>query len=345
MIHGGDVYRNNIDIDFSVNVNPLGISEAIDRSLNNINELISHYPDYKSEALVKKLSEAWNVKEDNIICGNGASELIMAVVHALKPKKAFFFAPSFYGYRHAILSGDTLAVNCFLKEENDFLPDESIIESIRTEKDLDLIIIANPNNPTGKYINPSLLEELLRSCKEKDITVLLDECFMELSNERNRTMINNISEWENLLVLRAFTKSFAMPALRLGYLIGSNKDRISLIRKQLPEWNVSLTAQKAGEAALKDISYLDEARNIISAERKYLTEELNAIGIKVYPSDTNFILIKTSIPLFEKLLERKILIRSCEDFEGLGKDYYRIAIKRHNDNKLLIESIKEIAEK
>lgn len=345
MIHGGDVYRNSIDIDFSVNINPLGISESIKRSINNLNEFIGLYPDYKSDALVKKLSDIWKTEENSIVCGNGASELIMAVIHALKPHKALLPVPSFYGYRHALISCDTETVYYYLKEENDFLPDHGIIDMIKIEENPNLIILANPNNPTGKYIDSSLLKELLDECCKKNITVLLDECFMELSDERNRTMINNILKWDNLLVLRAFTKSFAMPALRLGYLIGADSDKLSLIRKQLPEWNVSLVAQRAGEAALDDISYLERARKIISGERRFLTEELNVLGIKAYPSDTDFILIKTQIPLYEKLLEKKILIRSCKDFLGLDKDYYRIAVKQHDENKLLIECIREIAEK
>ena len=344
MIHGGDVYRNNIDIDFSVNVNPLGISESIERSLDKFIKHINKYPDYKSEILIKKLSDIWNIKESGIICGNGASELIMAVIHALKPKKALLPVPSFYGYRHALISGDTETIYYYLKKEKNFLPDDGIIDLIKKEDNTDLIIIANPNNPTGKYIDSALQKELLDECRKRNITVLLDECFMELSDERNRTMINNILEWDNLLVLRAFTKTFAMPALRLGYLIGSDPDKLSLIRKHLPEWNVSLVAQMAGEAALDDTSYPEKVRKMISEERKFLTEEFNAIGIKAYPSDTNFILIKTKIPLFEKLLDEKILIRSCKDFLGLDKDYYRIAIKQHDDNIKLIESIKRIAE-
>ena len=344
MIHGGDVYRNNIDIDFSVNVNPLGISESIERSLDKFIKHINKYPDYKSEILIKKLSDIWNIKESGIICGNGASELIMAVVHAIKPKKALLPVPSFYGYRHAIISCDAEVVYYYLKEENNFLIDEGIIDLVKKEDNPDLIIIANPNNPTGKYIDAALLKELLDECYKKNITVLLDECFMELSDERDRTMINNIFEWDNLLVLRAFTKTFAMPALRLGYLIGADPDKLSMIRKQLPEWNVSLVAQRAGEAALDDISYLERARETIFRERRFLTKELDAIGIKTYPSSTDFILIQTKMPLFEKLLDKKILIRSCKDFLGLDKDYYRIAIKQHDENIKLIESIKKIAE-
>ena len=156
MIHGGDVYRNNIDIDFSVNVNPLGISESIERSLDKFIKHINKYPDYKSEILIKKLSDIWNIKESGIICGNGASELIMAVIHALKPKKALLPVPSFYGYRHALISGDTETIYYYLKEEKNFLPDDGIIDLIKKEDNTDLIIISNPNNPTGKYIDSAL---------------------------------------------------------------------------------------------------------------------------------------------------------------------------------------------
>ncbi len=345
MIHGGDIYRNIIDIDFSVNINPLGACGAIENSLKDFSKFINLYPDYESESLVMKLSRIWNADKKNIVCGNGASELVMATVHSIKPVKALVPIPSFGGYRYALDSEDTQVIYHYLREENDFLLDESFLDCIKNENGLELVIIANPNNPTGRYIDSMLLREIIIGCEKRKINILLDECFMELSDDRDKTVINNLSEWDNVFVLRAFTKSFAIPALRLGYIVGSNEKMIESIKKHLPEWNVSLAAQKAGEAALSDVSYLDEARKKINVERKYLINEFNDLGIKTYPSDTNFILLNTKIPLYENLLERRILIRKCEDFVGLGKDYYRIAVRNHNDNIVLIENIKEINKK
>lgn len=342
MIHGGDVYNNKVKIDFSVNVNPLKTPKRVIESINSSIDNLDAYPDYEAKALREKLSDVIGIKSEYIVCGSGASELLMAVVHAIKPVKALVSVPSFYGYKHVLDAVSAEVIYYYLKEEKAFMLDDGILDLIDREACLDMIILTNPNNPVGNYIDNNLFDGLLAKCKEKNITVLLDECFMELSEDRNNSRLGIINDYDNLLILRAFTKTFAMPALRLGYLVGSNMEHLSEIRKQLPEWNVSLLAQNAGVAALEEVNYLEASKAMINTERKYLSVELTELGIKVYPSVTDFVLIYSDILLYEKLLERGILIRDCSNFEGLSKGYYRIAIKRHKDNVTLVQALKEI---
>lgn len=342
MLHGGDIYRNKVKRDFSVNVNPLGTPQRVVKSINASIEKLDSYPDYEYENLRNKISERLKINSDYIICGNGASELFMAVVHSIKPSKAIVPVPSFYGYERAISSSDSKIVNYYMREEKGFLIDDDILDMIETNKDTDIIVLANPNNPTGNYIETNLLKRLIEKCSKNNIAVLLDECFMELSDNTDNSSISLINDYDNLLIVRAFTKTFAMPALRLGYLVGSDIKTLSEIRNQLSEWNVSLLAQNAGIAALEETDYLDVAKKIINDEREYITNEIKKLGIKVYPSAANFILLYSDISLYERLLERGILIRDCSDFKGLSEGYYRIAIKCHEDNVILVDALKEI---
>ncbi|MBQ9234112.1 MAG: aminotransferase class I/II-fold pyridoxal phosphate-dependent enzyme [Lachnospiraceae bacterium] len=342
MTHGGDIYRNIVEYDFSVNINPLGTPESVNENLKDNVTDVACYPDYESEELRKLLSDYYCLNIDSILCGNGASELFMAVVHALNPKKAIVPVPSFYGYKYVLTSAGTEIIYYQMKEYNGFRLDEGIIDFLDREKDIDMLFLANPNNPVGNLVDSGLMDKLLDKCKEKNIFVILDECFMNLSSNPDSTKSGELDKWDNLCIIRAFTKTFAMPALRLGYLIGNNKDFLKKIKAHLPEWNVSLLAQRAGVAALNSGNYICRARTVIDNERIYLTNCINDMGFMVYPSDANFIMIKTDKPIYDILLKRGILIRDCSDFEGLKKGFYRIAVKTHRENELLVNCLKDI---
>ena len=343
MIHGGDIYRNKVNIDLSVSINPLGVPEKVKDALISSVEMAEHYPDMRCEALGRKLAQVIGVKEEKIVFGNGASELITAVIAACSPKSAVLPVPSFGGYERALVNSGCSIKEVILKEENGFLPDNDLLKAL--DEGPDLIMLASPNNPSGRYIPRAFLEKVLDVCEEKAITVLLDECFMELSTDPDdNSCINDTDRWSRLIILRSFTKTFAIPAVRLGYAVCGDAGIMDQIRKHLPEWNVSLAAQMAGEAALDETGYVDESRRLIIKEREFLADSLKEQEFKLIQSDTNYLLFQAEdCPgLYDRLLERGILIRDCQSFSGLEKGWYRTAVRTHEENLALIRAIEEI---
>ena len=342
-IHGGDRYRNNIQMDFSVNINPLGVPEGIKNSFEDLIEGMEYYPDMDVISLKEKLSEKLCISKEYLLFGNGASELMMAVMHAYTPKKIVVPVPSFIGYERAACAVD-LKID-FYEMNSCFEIDEDILN--RLDEDVDLLILANPNNPTGKLIDASLLDRILKKCRDENILVLLDECFIKLSdNGDEHSLISKFLDFPNLLLLRAFTKTYAIPGVRLGYLVCSDLDKISRIEKHIPEWNVSTIAQSIGIKVLEDNDYINESLKVIRNEREYLEGELANLGLNYIKSSTNFLMFKSDkINFYQELLKLGILIRDCGNYRGIDRGFYRIAIKKHDENVKLIEAMKTILNK
>lgn len=346
-MHGGDIYSKKIKMDFSVNVNPLPLPSAAKKAYCRTVKKLQNYPDINCRKLREKLSEVTGIAFEKLIAGNGASELISAIVRALKPGKTMLLAPSFTGYSQA-LSAFPQPEYFYLKKENNFcLTAEELVrlKNKITESGTDFLIITNPNNPNGKLMEDDILQELAVFCREKQLYLLLDETFKSLTDNPS---VFFPSGFPNLILVRAFTKSFALAGLRLGW-AAADLSVTQRIKKELPEWNVSLPAQETGLALLKQgkktEAYLEKSRRLIKKERLYLSENLIKAGFQVFPSDSNFILFYSAGQsggenLFLKLYEKdKILIRDCSDYIGLEKGYFRIAVKNHRENKKLIKKI------
>lgn len=362
MAHGGDIYRNRIRLDFSVNINPLGMPESVRRALAKGLGSAEYYPDIKSQELVSRLAEKTGVRPENIVLGNGASELLMAAVHAFSPEKILIPVPSFYGYEYAAKAAEAHVEFYHMREEEGFELTEDFLGCLTA--DTDMLFLANSNNPTGKYISAKLLQKILDKCEKNDVIVILDECFMELSDEPEINSFLSGSDktklvlFKNLMVLRSFTKTFAMPGLRLGYMVCSDTEKAAKIKRHIPEWNISALAQAAGCAALGGTAldenpfdveaYLKEAGRLIKAERDFLENALAELGFIYIRSRADYILFKTTggaLPeadLYEELLKKRILIRDCSDYRGLSKGWYRIAVRTHEDNLELIKEIKAL---
>ncbi|MGN0343311.1 MAG: pyridoxal phosphate-dependent aminotransferase [Roseburia sp.] len=338
--HGGDIYQNKVNMDFSVNVNPLGMPESVKTALKEAVSDCMHYPDPEAWQLRQALADYAGVPAEWIVCGNGASELFLAAVHARKIRRAVVPVPSFYGYQHALAAVEAELVLFPLSREQDYTLTEGLCE-VLTE-DTDILFLADPNNPTGKKIQPAVLQEILKVCRKQNITVILDQCFAELSGQGSR-IDRKITRYDNVVVVRAFTKLFAMAGVRLGYGICSNENLRSQIIRQLPEWNVSIPAQQAGIAACGEKDYVKASLSLIQEEREYLRRKLASMGMKAFPSDSSFLLFQSPVPLYESLLSRGILIRDCSNFQGLDQgNYYRIAVKTHQENRKLLETIAEL---
>lgn len=345
MSHGGDRYGNKVKLDFSVNLNPLGISENIKKELIKSIEMADCYPDPENRQLTEKLSKITGIESERLVFGNGASELLMAICHAFKPKNVLLPVPSFTGYEHVIKAVKAETVFYYMKEENDFSPEEAVLEEIHSG--IDMLFLTNPNNPTGAYIRHDLLDKILNRCREQGIKVVLDECFMELSDDpENNTFITDIDNHPELIILRAFTKSFAVPGVRLGYLTGGCTDTVSKIKEQLPERNVSVMAAAAGSAALECVKELSGARETIKKERAYLTGRLEELGFSVTDSKAGYLLFKekkeSGRDYYHELLKEGILIRDCSDYRGLSAGYMRVAIKTREENMILADAFKRL---
>ncbi|MCM1326618.1 MAG: aminotransferase class I/II-fold pyridoxal phosphate-dependent enzyme [Bacteroidales bacterium] len=341
-VHGGDIYRNRVDIDFSVNANPLGMPENVREALYAAIDSCGQYPDTEACELKSAISKMLSVPGDFIVFGNGASELFMGMLRAVKPRRTLIPIPSFYGYEYAAEAVESDIVYFPLKEEKDFLPGKDLWEALTEETDL--LFLANPNNPTGKRMDKEYLETLLGICREKNILVALDECFIEFCKD-GFSMLPKIGEYDNLLIIRAATKIFAIPGVRLGYMISSNRVLRERIGRNLPEWNLSVFAQAAGAACQEQSAYLAKTVELVRTERQFLEKGLTKLGIRVFPGEANFVLVYSEVPLYEKLLQRGILIRDCQNFRGLSKGYYRIAVRKRQDNTRLLEAVGECIER
>lgn len=340
MTHGGDIYRNRVSMDYSININ-LGIPTGVKRALYGAVRHCMEYPDIEARELRMRIGKKYGIPKENILCGNGASELFLAIAHGIKPERTGIPVPSFGGYEYAAKASGSDIRYLFMGEADGFCLSRKLFEP--SEGRMDMLILANPNNPVGNIIESKMLIELVTRCMEEQTVVVVDECFIEFTGkEESFSLINEIKRFPNLIIVRAFTKSYAVPGVRLGYLLSGNQELIAQIGKQLPEWNLSSFAQAAGIAALKEKGYLEKTVRDTQREREYLTRGLRQEKITVYPSETNFLLLHTELSLYEELLKRKVMIRDCRDFKGLEKGYYRIAVKKHKENRKLLRMIHQI---
>lgn len=337
-IHGGDIYTNTVKLDFSVNVNPLGIPKGVEDALHQAVVRCQQYPDIRAFELKEAVAKQLAVPKEYLLFGNGASEVFMGIMHALKPRNVLIPIPSFYGYQYVAEAVESEIRYFSMEKENSFLPGKELFMMLT--EDIDILFLAHPNNPTGKRLERDYLREVLAICREKGIYVVLDECFISFC-EGDVSLVSEIEEYPNLLLVQAFTKLYAIPGVRLGFLISSNKILLQKIARQLPEWNLSVFAQEAGIACVKEKAFVKQTVEYVKKERAFLTEQLQKMGLEVFDGEGNFILVYTEKPLYELLLERGILIRDCQNFKGLTKGYYRIAVKSREENKILLREIGE----
>lgn len=341
VIHGGDIYRNKVELDYSVNVNPLGIPEGVKEALQEAVGCCDGYPDIRWQSLSEHMSKRLSVPKEVLLWGNGASELFAAIVHGLKPQKVVLPIPSFYGYEYASRMVNAEMVYYPCKEEAAFLPGEELFSHLTA--DVDMLWLANPNNPTGTLLDRAYVRRLLQHCLDREITVVLDECFIEFCKGEH-SMVAEIQDFPNMIIVRAFTKLYAIPGVRLGYLVCAKQELREAVRRQLPEWNVSTLAQAAGLACMQERDYVQKSMCCVQTERAFLTTQLEALEIKVYPGAANYLLIRSEQRLYEELLKKGILIRDCRNFKGLQEGYYRIAVKTRQENEQLVEAVKEICQ-
>ena len=325
-VHGGDVYRHKDCLDFSANLNPLGTPESVKQAIIGSLDHIAQYPQVGCDLLREKIAEYEGVKKEEIVCGNGAAE----------PKKALLPAPTFAEYGQALESTDCKLEYYMLTENEGFVLGESYLDILH--KGLDMAFLCNPNNPTGMLIPHRLLKRILEKCRKLGILLVVDECFLDFVKEPEEySLKRSLSGFNNLFILKAFTKRYAMAGVRLGYGLCSNRKLMEKMELHVQPWNVSTMAQAAGIQALTETKYVEEGRQLVFRESQWLKNEMTRIGYKVFPSEANYIFFKGPEELYEFCLRKRILIRDCSNYPGLTKGFYRIAVKRHEENVKLIQ--------
>ncbi len=341
--HGGERFGKKIRYDFSVNVNPLGLPQAVQEVLRRGVAHWDRYPDPQCSELTAAIAGYHGIPSEWICCGNGAVELIWQLVRERMPGCAGVVEPTFSEYRSALKSVGCRVRTIALPEADGFaVPMEELMYATRGT---DMMFLCNPNNPTGRLLRPDSLWQLADACRRANVTLVLDECFLPfLAEEKEYSAISLLGENPHLIVIRAFTKIYAMAGLRLGYALCSEAGLWDRVRKQNPPWSVSLPAQEAGVAALRQTEYLEQTKAFLRRERPHLAKGLSKLGMTVYPGEANFILF--SMPgepepgwLYRRMLEEKILIRDCMNFAGLGAGYYRIAVRTEAENQYILDKM------
>ncbi|MCR5665285.1 MAG: aminotransferase class I/II-fold pyridoxal phosphate-dependent enzyme [Eubacterium sp.] len=340
-IHGGDIYTNEDMLDFSANINFCGMPSSVrEAAIKGVMES-ENYPQPQAHRLCERIGETYHLNKERVICGNGAAELLFAMAHAIKPKRALLYEPSFFEYEQSLSSCNCEIEFYDLPIEHNFQMQEDYLE--RITDDIDMIFLCNPNNPTGALTSKSMLLQILDKCKAMDVWMIVDECFLDFVAEtESYSLIGEVLKYKKLVILKAFTKTFAMPGLRLGFLLSGSEQLVAEMKKQLQPWNISLPAMYAGEAALRETEYVAYSSKKIAQQREFLCEQLSNLGLQVYEPSANYIFFKGPKGLASKLKKHHILIRDCSNYRNLTDGFYRIAVRTKGENERLIRALKEI---
>lgn len=336
--HGGDVYTHTGVVDFSANLNPLGMPQAaLDALRENVGRFEA-YPDPRCTELTRAIARMHELDERYLVCTAGATDLMDRIARVSHAKYALVAAPCYSGYEQALDQSGTKILRHLLREDSDFSLEDDFLDSMTG--DISLIFIANPNNPTGLAIEMPLLELILDRAAHINARVVLDECFIEFSDIPS--MLARIEEFPQLIIMRAFTKTYAMAGLRLGYGVCSDAEFMRALHDAGQPWAVSSPAQIAGVAACGQGEYVQKSRRYVCHERQWLKHELEKLGAYVIDGRANYLMFRCMRELFDLLLERGVLIRSCDNFVGLGDSWYRVAVRTHEENKQLIGAMKDV---
>ena len=335
--HGANIFKYSKSgdlLDFSSNINPYGPTERVKKNIREHLDLISRYPDVSYGKLFDVLEKYLGVDKTHISLGNGAMEVIDATISLYE--NIVIFEPAFMEYeiRANVQKKNIKKINL----DSSFKPN---VHDLDFDLENTLVIITSPHNPSGVSLSKKEFDEIYEKVSNNGGAILMDEAFHEFSSV-DYDLAKEISKYKNLFVVRAATKFFSLPGLRLGYLVSNFKNDID---KHIPTWSVSSLVENLGEDLLLDEEFIISSKAKLAKSRDKLFSELQKIdGIHPLPSDANYILIKTDFDnemLFQNLLKKGILVRMCDNYANLGHQYIRIAVKKDEDNEKLLKALKE----
>ena len=346
LVHGGDWagYRAEFGcdaLDFSANVSPLGLPAGVAAAITNALPTADRYPDPLCRELRAALAGAEGVPADWILCGNGAADLIFRLALAVRPRRALLPAPTFAEYEAALQTVGCAVQRVFLREENEFAVTEEFIDAVTPETDI--VFLCQPNNPTGQVTPHALVERLVRRCAECGAVLVVDECFLDFLPDRDAwTAKQLLRDAPQLVILKAFTKLYAMAGVRLGYALCGDAALLEKMRGAGQPWAVSSLAQAAGLAALQETAYAGAVRALIAEQRPRMAAGLRALGLRVMDGQANYLLFRATPDFGEKLRRRGAVVRSCANYPGLDAAWYRTAVRTAEENTRLLQIMGEI---
>ena len=351
-VHGGNVYAEPPEggwLDFSANINPLGLApEARAAIAANIDGVV-HYPDPEARELKEALAGHYQVPQERLVLGNGAAELFYLFLQALRPRSVLIPVPSFSEYERAALAAGAVVEYFPLETASGLRLDMKALAERAVELGTEAVIVGNPNNPTGQLLETEEVECFLETVgkEENPPWLLVDESFLDFRRDEERYRAKELLDsYERLFIVQSLTKFYALPGLRLGFGLG-RAELVQRLELGKDVWNVNLLAQKAGVAALGLEDYARRTVELVSEEKDFLFEALSGIaGISPYPPTVNFILLRlesmTSEEFAAALKQEGILVRDCSNYPGLDEHHARVAVRSRRDNEKLIEAIAKV---
>lgn len=367
--HGGDIYSAELDLgldrsvllDFSANIMPAKIDDTLKDAINAAIDDCRYYPDPQQRRLRQALARHHGLKPEQIVCGNGAADLIFRTVHALKPVRSYLPVPSFSEYERALREGGCEIKYWQIEESTGFRIDTNMLDWLREmeseaqDNSVRLLILCQPNNPTGILIEPEIMAQIVNFCSDQGICLFLDECFLDFLGPARGAAYSCMSRLGSkdkdlrLILLRSMTKYYSMPGLRAGY-ICSSTELASCIMASGQPWSVGTLTEAAVLAILRrdaacQQTLTDQVELWLSSERPALEKALIDRGFEVWPGAANFVFFRASNcpDIAEQLKQKGIIIRSCADYSGLDQSFYRIAVLDPEANKQFIHALFNIS--
>lgn len=351
--HGGNIYeierkvgvQKERIVDFSSNINPLGLNKKLIKSIKKNVGVALRYPDIEYHDLVDSISENYKIDRGFIIPGNGATEILSLYFKVLSPKKALILSPTFSEYERALRINGCEIKYFKLEENSGFVP---VLSDLCDEMKggYDVVVMCNPNNPTGMAVGKGFAEELSNVCAKTGGRVFIDESFMDFLKDADEyTAAGLTGKHENLFILKSLTKFFAIPGIRLGFGMTSDTDLLARMKNVHDPWSINCFADLAGRTLLGDKKYISGTKKTVMSNREMFFKELNEIkNIKVFESCCNFLLIKlldnmNVSELQDRMLKDRILIRDCSNFKYLDKKFFRVAVKTKKQNSLFVNAL------
>ena len=351
-IHGGNIYKAARErrtpvgriVDFSASINPLGPPAVGLRTIRSALKQIVHYPDPDCWQLRHVLAQHCGVDQDMVLVGNGSTELIHLLPRALGIKSALIMGPTFEEYARALLDAGSSVRYVHAEQRERFRPplQELLRQCSAKRSRFEAVFVCNPNNPTGQVMNRSALRELAEVVGRQQGWLVVDEAFIDYCQAQS--VVSMLHAYPRMIVLRSLTKFYAMPGLRIGYLVGASKV-VDQLKDRQPPWSVNSLAQEVALAVLGDEAYATNSRIFMKRERSRAIRGFRALSsVRVYPSAANFLLIELPVStcageVTDRLAAEGLLVRDCSAVPGLTAQMIRVAIRTVKDNRRLVAAL------
>jgi threonine-phosphate decarboxylase len=356
--HGGNVYKVAREqgvpvdhiVDFSASINPLGTPVTGLRAIRSALKQIVHYPDPDCWKLRQELAQQCGADPDMILIGNGSTELIHLLPRALTMNSALIVGPTFEEYARALMAAGSSVQYVHARREERFRPPvEEVLRQLSSKRSrFDAVFVCNPNNPTGQVMTRQIVRHLVEVVDRQEGWFIVDEAFIDFCP--SQSVVSILRAYPRMIVLRSLTKFYAMPGLRIGYLVGACKV-VDRLKDRQPPWSVNSLAQEVFHTVLRDHAYATKSRIFMRHERSRFVHGLRSLfGVQVYPSAANFFLIELpawtcACEVTDRLASEGLLVRDCSTFPGLDAQMIRVAIRTAKENRRLIAALRAILKK